>query len=259
MNRRAFTTWWLGLLCLVGDPSAAHAQAAEQLWGYLALDWLTSERLTYELKIEPKTQPFVGCPEAVWVSLDTTPKVEYTVAKWVDVLAEVDVGHLRQSDGVNPLRVTPRVGVHLHIFPRIMFAGAGKGTAREKKPNKRVSVSTLVRIENPNTFDTAGSHPRKRDRQLRSRSELLYPLNRPRTTADGAVYVKSDGELFLPVNSAVVGGIVSELRLRGGIGYRRNFAWRFEALYIWIGDRDAQTGAIASRIHALNLRIRRQF
>jgi hypothetical protein len=230
------------------------------LWGYLALDWLTSERLTYELKIEPKTQPFVRRPDTAWVSLDATPRVEYTVARWVDVLAEVDVGHLRQSDNnANTLRVTPRVGVQLHIFRRIMYAGAGKGTAREKQPNKRVHVSTLVRFENPNTFDTAGSRPRSRDWQLRSRSEILYPLNRPKMTADGAVYVKSDGELFLPVDSAAAGGLVSELRLRGGIGYRRNFAWRFEALYIWIGERDAQTSPIASRIHALNLRIRRQF
>ena len=240
--------WWLGLLCMMACPSPALAQATEQLWGHLALDWLATDRLTYELRIEPKVQPFVHGDEATWMSLDTTPMVEYAVAKWVDVRGEVDIGYTKQRNNANTLRVIPRAGIHLHIFSRIMQTRAPKGAAREKHPNRRANISTLVRFENGNNV-----------RNVRSRSELVYPLNRPQTTADGAIYLKSDGELFFPVGSAVAGGIVSEIRLRAGVGYRRSFAWRFEALYVWIGERSGESGAMAPRSHAVQVRLRRQF
>jgi len=244
---------------MMACPLPAHAQATKQLWGHLALDWLATDRLTYELRIEPKVQPFGHGDEATWISLSTTPIVEYAVSAWVDVRAESDIGYTKQSNNADTLRVTSRVGVHLHIFSRIMQRRVRKGAAREKHPNRRTNITTLVRFENENTFRTTDGTPVKSEWQVRSRSELAYPLNRLQTTADGAIYVKSDGELFFPVDSAVDGGIVSQVRLRAGVGYRRSFAWRFEALYVWTGERNGESGVMAPQSHAVQVRLRRQF
>jgi hypothetical protein len=88
---------------------------------------------------------------------------------------------------------------------------------------------------------------------------VTYPLNRAKTTVDGAVYLASDGELFFPVGGASSDGLVNQVRVRTGIGYRRSFAWRFETLYIWIAKRDARSGVLAVSNHALDIRVRRQF
>jgi len=37
----------------------ALAQATGQLWGDLTIDWLTTERLTYEVELQPQTQRIV--------------------------------------------------------------------------------------------------------------------------------------------------------------------------------------------------------
>jgi hypothetical protein len=52
---------------------------------------------------------------------------------------------------------------------------------------------------------------------------------------------------------------VDRVRVRAGIGYRESFAWRFEALYIWTGNRNDQSGVIAVESHAIDLRVKHVF
>jgi hypothetical protein len=185
--------------------------------------------------------------------------VEFAVARWVDVVGEADIGYTKQSNHASTLRVIPRAGIHLHIFSRILQAGAPTGASREKHPKRRAHISTLVRLENESNFRNADDTPRHTEWHLRSRSELVFPLNRPRTTVAGAIYLKSDGELFFPVGDTVDNGVVSHMRLRAGLGYRRSFAWRLEALYVWLGERNDESGMMAVRSHAGQVRLRRQF
>jgi hypothetical protein len=84
-------------------------------------------------------------------------------------------------------------------------------------------------------------------------------LNNAKVTDDGTIYATSDTEIFVPIDETVRGGIVSEVRIRAGVGYRESFGWRYEALYIWTGERNAQSGAMAANSHAVDVRIRRQF
>ena len=44
-----------------------------------------------------------------------------------------------------------------------------------------------------------------------------------------------------------------------GVGYRQNFAWSFQALYIWNGTRNAGSGAFVQESHAINIRVIRSF
>jgi hypothetical protein len=253
-------TWWhrLVLVSVFSWPSPATAQATGQLWTRLTVDWLASERLTYEIEVEPRHQVIVHDGQTTWIDLHTTPHVNYAVARWMDVLGEVDFGFKRESNGVSSRTVTPRVGVHLHVFSRILQARARKGAERERHPLRRLDISTRLRLEDQHRHGDDASLSSSSWR-LRDQLQIAYPLNRPKTSADGAVYLASDAELFFPLGPQSPEGLVNEIRLHGGIGYRPSFAWRIEALYLWIGERSEETGALAVQSHAFDVRVRRQF
>ena len=223
------------LTCLIACPSTAAAQAEKQFWVTGAVDWLATDRLTYEIEVEPKTNP---------ATVDVTPEIEYTAVAWADLIAEVD---LKSQTGTDP-SATPRIGLHLHILSRLFQAHAARGAGREKPPRRRVVVGTLLRLEY--------SNPTWR---LRDRFELAYAVNRRRTTDNGAVYLTGDSELFMPLDRDPGEALVSQVRLRAGLGYRPSFAWRFEALYIWNGTRHADSGPLVPDSHAIDIRIRRNF
>jgi hypothetical protein len=249
----------LGLTLLLLSPSAVNAQAGGQIWANVTFDWLRTERLSYELDFEPKSQFLTSAGQPTWVDLDAIGTVEYAISKWLDVLGEMDTGRKEQINHVDSVTVTPRIGAHLHLLSRILQTRGGRrGAEREKLPMRRLVAGTLVRLENQNTYYSTDA-PAKSAWQVRYRFELAYPLNRKKTTLDGAVYLTSDGEVFMPVNTSVTGGIVNQLRVRSGLGYRRSFGVRFEALYIWIGERNETSGVLAPQSHALDIRITRVF
>lgn len=225
----------LALLCATTCPVPAFAQATHQLWGEATIDWLASDRTTYELKTEPKTNP---------ATLDVTPQARYAVVAWADLLAEIQLEHKADSDST----ATPRLGAELHILSRLLFPHPQSHADREKPPRRRIVVSTLLRFEES-----------KSEWTFRNRFNLSYPLNRPKLTSDGAIYVTADGELFVPFDRPPGGSLANEMRIRTGIGYRQNFAWRFDVLYIWDGTRRADMGALAPRFHAIDIRVLRQF
>ena len=49
------------------------------------------------------------------------------------------------------------------------------------------------------------------------------------------------------------------MRFRGGLGYHESFAWRYEALYIWNGTRNAGSGPLVQENHAIDIRVIRSF
>jgi hypothetical protein len=246
------------LLVAAGTAPPASAQATGQAWGNMVVDWLPTNRLTYEVDLEPKVQAVVHDGQSTWASVDVTPQVQYALSHWLDVLGQVDVAYRAQSDEVNSMSMTPRIGVQLHILDRILQRAGGRGAANEDVPRRRLTLNTLARLEHADTFYSSGDSAKSTWR-LRSRSEVAYPLNRAKTTDDGAIYATGDSELFMPVDGSGAHGIVSEVRARAGIGYRESFGWRYEALYIWNGTRTAQSGVMAADSHAIDVRIRREF
>ena len=250
MEHRPARSCFAALLFSIWCAPAAHAQATGQAWGDFTVGWLPSERLSYRFDVDPKAQGVVHAGQTTWFSVDMTPRVEYALARWIDVLGEVDVGLKRQSDDVDSADTTPRFGVQLHILSRLLQAhGSPPGAARESVPLRRVVIGTLLRFERSNSAWL-----------LRDRTEFLYPLNRRKATIDGAIYVTSDGELFIPIDRAADQDFVESIRVRGGVGYRHSFDWRFEALYIWdAGRNSAGTSALAPKDHAIDIRVTREF
>ena len=258
-RRRRATSWCVpGLVCVLGCPPAARAQATGQLWGNATIDWLATRRLTLEIDVEPKAQLVVHAGQARWFDVDATPHVDYAMAPWIDALGEAEIGFKYQGNDVHSMTITPRVGLQLHILSRLLRnRAAGRGSERESLPKRRSDTRTLLRFEHLTT--TSSTVATTTSSRFRGRIGLAYPLNRPKTTSDGAVYLTSDSELFVPVDGETPNRRVSELRIRTGIGYRPSFAWRFEALYVGTAERTDTSGAMALKSHALDIRVRRQF
>ena len=173
----------IALLCVITCAGEATAQVSHQLWGEATIDWLAADRLTYELKTEPKTNP---------ATLDVTPQVTYAVLAWADVLAEVQLEHKADSDST----ATPRVGAELHILSRLLSPHPQSQAEREKPPRRRIVVSTLLRFEESQSEWT-----------FRDRFNVAYPLNRPKTTSDGAIYLTQGGNVPGSGDVSAVSGI----------------------------------------------------
>ncbi len=129
-----------------------------------------------------------------------TPSVQYTLAKWVDALAEVDWGY--KPNGNDVIETESRVGLSFHILSRLLAdRGARRGAELEKQPLRRLVPSNLLRLEYENKDPLNGGATTTTWR-LRDRQEISYPFNRKKLTADGAVYATGDVELFVLLGEA---------------------------------------------------------
>ena len=232
----------------------AFGQTDGQLWGTITFNWLKSDRVTYELELEPKVLVFAPEDEPGWASLDVTPNVEYVLKDWLDAVGELATGYTAQTDDVNSFELSPRVGVRFHFTTRDLPTGPFK---RERLPRHRIVVRNLVRVEMRNLFynqDTESDSVLR----FRNRLEFQVPLNRRRVTDDGARYAMVDWEWFIPLDDPAE-RFANRQRIRAGFGYRRNLQWRFEGLYIWTRSRDTTEDEFSTSDNIVNLRVKRVF
>ena len=248
---------WGGLatLCALCRPTLAAAQnVPDQLWGTGTVTWLASDTLQLRLQVSPRGQVIVPDGQPTFFSVNTVPRLLYVLAPWIDLLEEVDWEVKNQSNEDNSRSITPTFGVQLHILSRVLYGGGGGGVAHEHEPKRRLDFRTLLRFEDQIQKSATDSSSTSAW-TFRDRFHVAYSLNRPKVTTPGAVYVTTDSEAFVPFD----GGFINQLRVRGGVGYRRSFPWRFEALYIWTGERSQPSDALKVKDHSLDLRVFYQF
>jgi hypothetical protein len=238
---------------LLGCGSPANGQTNAQLWGTVTFNWLKSDRLSYELELEPKV--LVAAPEGEpgWASLDLTPNVEYAFRSWLDGVGELATGYTSQTDDVDSFELSPRIGARLHLTTRDL----PRPLRREHLPRHRIVVRNLIRVE-ARTLIYSGGGDADSVVRFRNRLELQVPLNRERVSDDGARYVLADWEWFVPLDDPDE-RFANRQRVRAGIGYRRSLGWRFEALYIWTRSRDTNEDDFHTSDNILNLRVKRVF
>lgn len=246
--------WGAALVAmLLVSPLTAHAQATTQMWGNLTFDWVKSQRLVYELDFEPKVLLDTPEGEPSWANLDVTPNVEYSPKGWLDLVAEAVVGSTKQTDDVNTIEVTPRLGVRVHLFSR-----AQRFHPRETAPRRRLVVRDLARFESRNLFYSGVETGSDSTVRFRNRLESLAPLNKERITDDGAYYVLADWEFFVPLDDPEE-RFANRQRIRAGLGYRRSFNWRYELLYIWTRSRNTIEEGFSTTENIIDLRVKRLF
>jgi Protein of unknown function (DUF2490) len=239
--------------------SPAPAQTNFQLWGNLTFDWVRSDRLVYELDVEPKALLAAPEGEPDWYNLDVTPNVEYSPKNWVDLVAESVIGRTKQTDDVDTWEVTPRVGARFHLFSRgVPTRVPTRLQPIERPPTRRLVVRNLVRVEWRNFFYGGAGSGSDHSVRFRNRLEFLVPLNTEKLTDDGARYLLADWEWYIPLDD-VEERFANKQRIRTGFGYRRNFHWRFEVLYIWTRSRNTIEDGYTTSDNAINIRVKRLF
>lgn len=247
-------------LLLVGLTSrTAVAQRPFQLQGNVTFDWLRGDRLTYSFDLEPKTLVVVPAGSPDWRNLDLTPSVEYAAKNWLDLTGEFVAGGTRQTDDENSVELTPRVGVRFHFLSRVLPAIVHKDpvTGRERLPNRRLVVRDWARVEWRNFF-YGGNTPSSSTWRFGNRLEFLFPLNRANITMDGTRYLQADWQWLVPLGDPKE-RFANRQRIRAGLGYRRNFHWRFAVLYMWTRSRDTTGEPFRITDSALNLRVEHFF
>ncbi|MCI0447938.1 hypothetical protein L0244_20340 [bacterium] len=83
-------------------------------------------------------------------------------------------------------------------------------------------------------------------------------MNHPKLTDDKTVCAISDWEWFIPI-SDVQERFANKQRIRAGLGYRRNFKWQFEALYIWTRSRKNADEHFTTSDNILDIRVKYRF
>jgi hypothetical protein len=237
---------------LVAAPVAAHADdgATFQLWGNVTLAWIKNRQLTLGLDIEPKALVSKPSDQPEWATLEATPSIEYARGNWFDIVGELLVARTRQSDDVNTTEVTPRVGFRFHILSNLE-----NDLLKERRPRRRLVLRDLLRLEWRNLY-YSNDTPDSFGFRLRDRVELFYPVTRASLTDDGATYVLSDVEWFWTTQD-LDERFASKQRARIGVGHRRSYAWRYEAVYVWDRSRHASTDGFTKADSAIDLRVRR--
>ena len=234
----------------------ASAQTNLQLWSNITLDWMRTQRLTYEIDVEPKVLVAAPADEPSWYNVDVTPSVEYAVNRWLDVGGELATGRTKQTDDVNSWEVTPRFDLRFHLLSRDVPVRSQR--IRDLPPSRRVVVRDLVRVESRNLFYTGAGSGSDSSVRFRNRLELVAPLNTAKLTDDGARYMLADWEWFIPLGEPQE-RFANQQRIRAGFGYRRSQAWRVEALYMWTRSRNTIEDGFTTSDNIIDLRVKRAF
>src|SRR5262249_3028099 len=138
-------------LCLCGlttlyaflSPVVANAQTPFQLWGSGTITWLTSDRVEMRVVVQSRDQ-LTPDDQTKFFSTSATPRFLYVVAPWIDALSEINFTKKDQSNDVDTITVSPRIGVQLHILSRLLGGGAA---SREHQPRQRFDFRSLLRLE----------------------------------------------------------------------------------------------------------------
>ena len=163
--------------------------------------------------------------EPGWATLDGAPRrPSRPRGEWFDVVGELQVGRTRQTDDLDSTELTPRIGFRLHLLSSLRQA-----IVKERRPKRRLVLRDLLRLEWRSLYYSTDK-PDSSTVRLRNRLESLWRLNRSRITDDGVTYLNADWEWFIPFDNPDE-RFANRQRVRAGLGYRRSFTWRFEAMY----------------------------
>ena len=206
--------------------------------------------LTFGVDVEPKLLVAKQPGEPGWATLDVTPRTEYARGKWFDIVGELHLGRTRQTDQQDSTEVTPRVGLRFHLLSNIV-----DDLIKERQPRHRLVLRNFARVEWRNLRYSDGTPPSSTVR-YRDRIESLFPVNRPRVSDDGVLYGSADVEWFW-THQDPQERFANKQRVRVGAGYRWNYAWRLDTLYVWDRSRDSAGNGFTTSDSAIDIRLRR--
>ena len=225
----AASLWFVVSLILPVSLSAQETdpEVSEQLWANLVLSFPRSEKLYLEYDIEAARQVSGSEP---WRYFYGTGLVEYYPNGFIDLTGELSTGFTQQSAEEDSFEVTARLGFRLHLLTQIVNNSWFKEHRPERMSGSRFSIANFARIEQRN-FWYSGERPSSHDFRFRDRIEFKLALNEPSLATDGVWYLMADAEWFVPMSTEEAPErFAKKFRARAGVGYRRDYKWRFELL-----------------------------
>lgn len=245
-------------LLLYGSPSVLVGQetsgdTSRQIWANYIVGLPQSEKLYLEVDAEVARQ--VSGSSNPWGYIYGTGLAEYYPNKWIDLTGELVTGYTKQDRDENSVEATVRLGIRFHFLKQIYSSNYLKRWRPERLSGSRVSFANLARIEQRN-FWYSGKLPNSQDLRFRNRIELKLALNRESLGEDGVWYLIADQEWFVPLNdNEAPERFATKTRTRLGLGYRRSYQWRFDALAMRDDTRDTLEGEIRTDALMIDLRL----
>lgn len=246
------------LLCVLASAGVARAQTNLQFWGDLSFNWVKANGAAWALDLEPQVLIASSEDEPAWASFSATPNFEYSPTGWLDTISEVGTGYTRQTDGLRTAELTPRVGLRFYVFSRDIENRIGRTLAGDDRPpRRRLVLRDRLLVEQRNLF-YSDETPTSSTVRVRNRIELQFPLNRERTTDDGARVAMVDWEWFMPIGDPDE-RFSNRQRVRAGLLVRRSFFSRLEVVYVWTSSRNTIDEPFTTSDNAISLTFRKFF
>jgi hypothetical protein len=236
---------------MLAMPCETHAQQNTQLWANFKFDWIKTHHWTFKLDAEPKVLVTHPSSDPGWATIDVLPSVEYARGGWFDLIGGLKTGWTGQTNDLDSTEVSAGVGFRLHLLSTL-----DKEIFKERHPKHRLVLRDLVRVEWLNLFYSTDK-PDSHTTRLINRFEALWPFNRPKITDDGAWYVETDWEWFIPLGDEADERFANQQWIRGGVGYRRSHAWRYQAMGVWDRSRNTLEEPFTTSYYALDLTMTR--
>lgn len=172
-----------------------------------------------------------------WYAFDYTPSLEWSVTSHIDVIGQVVFSYTKQNDSYNTFELRPVIGSRIHITP-----------------NKRILTRVLLRLEQRN-FKNLETKEWDQVYRPRIRFESIIPISHNSYYTDKLWYGLLDAE-WLFVTDDVAERFANRFRVRAGVGYRLNYNFRFEILYMNQQSRDETEDGFVSSDNIIRFRIK---
>lgn len=231
MIRKAFI---LFSILFFNKTPFAHAQSVnQQAWFEYMLNYPFANSFNLENAFTYST--LLSQPK--WRAVEYNGTVEYSISPSFDIVGAGLISYTLQNDNYNTLELRPMLGTKIYFTP-----------------NRRIQMRLLLRLEQRN-FQNLDTKEWEHVMRPRARAEVVIPLNQDSYFKDNLWYAVMDAE-WLFVTTDVKERFANRFRFRIGAGYRLNYSFRFEVLYMNQQSRNGIDEAFSSSDNVLRIRLK---
>jgi hypothetical protein len=208
-----------------------------QTWADFMLHKTFKNGLIYIGEFGPRT---LVNKSSGWYQLELAQSVQYNILWKIDAIGGLLTSYTIQTDTTdlyNSYELRPWLGARINF-----------------NPDSKLSVALLTRYEQRYLYYNNLNDIQKSGR-ARNRLEFTYSINRPNFYHDKLWYLTFDAEWFLPTNTKFEERFANAARLRLGIGYRRNYNWRYAIVFMEQFSRNTIDDEFKSSNFIIDLRV----
>lgn len=200
----------VALLPCAAPPARLLAQSSQQVTTVVQLNYPLGRTAMGKLDVGGTAQV-----EGVgnWDKIGIQPSVEFRVARWAEVLTQVQLDYVYQALDVNTLEIRPAVGLKLIAIP-----------------SSRVILRNRTLLERRDLIYLAGN-TNSTSWRLRDRIEGRVALNRRSFDQNRLLYSISDVEGLLNLDTAPDERFLDRFIITLGLGFRFDYTWRIEVAW----------------------------